>query len=174
MKKLAIAAVAVAFAAAIQAATVDWGVNLVLQDANFEDVQGTVTFFLTSDLDTPLANSPLTLSGGAVDGVVTGDDQTSWTARVTISNFDGQTASYYIDYVFDMDTVTHAGYADADTYLSGLSNSVNGGLLNDYTLDLYSDPASQGFTKVQNVPEPTTVALLALGLAAVGRKRKVA
>ena len=169
MKKLMIALAAVATAIVVQAASVDWSVDFGLQDANFTDVEGTVAFYLTSDLSSPLANSPFDIqAGGVVSGTVTGTDQTSWTARITITNFD-EGGSFYTDYVFDMDTVAHTGYADANTYLVGLGAEVTSAFLKDYSLDLTASAASQGFTAV---PEPTSGLLILLGMAGLALKRK--
>ena len=169
MKKLMIALAAVATAMVVQAASVDWSVDFGLQDANFTDVEGTVAFYLTSDLSSPLANSPFDIqAGGVVSGTVTGTDQTSWTARITITNFD-EGGSFYTDYVFDMDTVAHTGYADANTYLVGLGAEVTSAFLKDYSLDLTASAASQGFTAV---PEPTSGLLILLGMAGLALKRK--
>ena len=170
MKKLMIALAAVATAMVVQAASLDWSVDFGLQDANFTDVEGTVAFYLTSDLSSPLANSPFAIqSGGVVSGTVTGTDQTSWTARLTITNFD-EGGSFYTDYVFYMDTVAHTGYADANTYLVGLGAEITSAFLKDYTLDLTASAASQGFTAA--VPEPTSGLLVLLGMAGLALKRK--
>ena len=169
MKKLMIALAAVATAIVVQAASVDWGVDLTLQDANFTDVEGTVAFYLSSDLNSPLANSPFAIeTGGTVSGMVTGTDETSWTARITITNFD-EGGSFYTDYVFNMDTVNHSGYADATTYLAGLAADVGNAFLKDGALDLTASAASQGFTAV---PEPTSGLLILLGMAGLALKRK--
>jgi len=100
---------------------------------------------------------------------VTGEDQANWVARITISNFDGDSKSYTMDYNFMMDTVTHSGYADADTYLSGLTGVVTDALLANSSLDLYASAASQGYTAV---PEPTSGLLILLGMAGLALKRK--
>lgn len=169
MKKLMIALAAVATAMFAQAASVSWSVDLGLQDANFTDVEGTVAFYLSSDLNSPLASSPFDIqAGGIVSGTVTGTDQTSWTARITISNFD-EGGQFYFDYVFDMDSVTHAGSPDAATYLAGLAAEVGNAFLLDGGLDLTASAASQGFTAV---PEPTSGLLILLGMAGLALKRK--
>ena len=170
MKKLMIALAAIVSAVAVQAATVDWSLDLGLQDANFSDVEGTVAFYLSSDLASPLANSPFNIeAGGVVSGTVTGDDQTSWTARITITNFD-EGGSFYTDYIFTMDTVNHSGYADAATYLAGLAADIGNAFLKDGALDLTASAASQGFTAA--VPEPTSGLLILLGMAGLALKRK--
>lgn len=170
MKKFVVALAAVATAMAVQAASVSWGVDMTLQDANFTDVEGTVAFYLTSDLSSPLASSPFDIqAGGIVSGTVTGTDQTSWTARITINNFD-EGGQFYFDYVFNMDTVTHAGSPDANTYLAALGAEVTGAFLKNYTLDLTASAASQGFTAA--VPEPTSGLLILLGMAGLALKRK--
>lgn len=175
MKKLVVTFAAVATAVAMQAATVDWNASISLMDANFTEVEGTVTFFLTSDLTTPLATSPLTISGGVAEGTVTGEDGANWTARVTISNFDGESQSYYYDYAFDMDSVNHPGSPDAASYLAALGGEVGTALTLDGALDLFSSPASQGFSPAGgggDIPEPTSAMLLLVGGAMLALRRK--
>jgi len=169
MKKLMIALAAVVSAAVVQAATVDWGANGTVYDwNNFMAPDGNIAFYLASDMSTPLASSPFAFDtdSGAFAGTVTGTDQADWVARVTINNFDGG-GSYSKDYAFYMDSITHAGYADAATYLTSLSGEV-GSYFGD-TLDLMATPASQGYTAV---PEPTSGLLLILGMAGLALKRK--
>ena len=173
MKKLMMAAAIVCAAAFAQAASVDWTTTGGVYDwNNFMAPEGTITFFEASDLTTPLSNSPFTLDGdGAFNGTVTGTDQTDRVARITINNFDGG-GSYYKDYAFTMDTVTHAGSPDAATYLTALNAEI-GGAFSD-TLDLMASPASQGYSPASPIPEPTSGLLLLLGVAGLALKRKVA
>ena len=168
MKKLMIALAAVVAAMAVQAASVDWTVTGGVYDwNNFAAPEGTLTFYLVSDTSTPLANSPFTLDAdGGFTGTVTGTDQTDWVARLTVNNFDGG-GSYFKDYVFTMDSITHAGSPDAATYLTALNGEI-GSFFSD-TLDLMATPASQGYTAV---PEPTSGLLLILGMAGLALKRK--
>ena len=168
MKKLMMGVSIACVAAFAQAATVEWGASGIVYDwNNFAAPEGTMTFYLASDLSTPLAMSPLALDAdGAFAGNVTGTDQANWVARLTVNNFDGG-GSYYKDYAFYMDSVTHDGYADAATYLSALSSSIGDSF--SASLDLMSSPASQGYTAA---PEPTSGLLLILGMAGLALKRK--
>ena len=168
MKKLMMAAAIVCAAAFAHAATVDWTATGGVYDwNNFMAPEGTIAFYLASDTTTPLASSPFTLDAdGAFTGTVTGTDQADWIARLTINNFDGG-GSYYKDYAFTMDTVTHAGSPDAATYLSALSSEIGDSF--SAGLDLMSAPAGQGYTAV---PEPTSGLLLLLGMAGLALKRK--
>ena len=166
MKKLMMAAAIVCAAAFAQAASVDWGASGTVYDwNNFMAPEGTIAFYEAANMDTALATFTLD-SDGAFAGTVTGTDQTDWIARLTINNFDGG-GSYYKDFAFHMDSITHDGYADAATYLSGVSDQV-GSFFGD-TLDLMASPASQGYTAV---PEPTSGLLLILGMAGLSLRRK--
>ena len=169
MKKLMIALAAVTMVAVAHAASVTWNSSISLMDMNFTEVEGTVAFYMTSDLSTPLADSPLTISGGVATGSVTGTDQESWTARITITNFD-EGGSFIYDYVFTMDTVNHAGSPDADTYLAALSGEVGDALTLNGGLDLTASATAQGYTAA--VPEPTSGLLILLGMAGLALKRK--
>ncbi len=166
MKKLMIALAAVVSAMVVQAASVNWGANGTVYDwNNFMAPEGTIAFYEAANMGTPLAT--LALDGdGAFSGIVTGTDQADWVARITINNFDGG-GSYYKDYAFTMDTVTHAGSPDAATYLTALNADISGAFSD--TLDLMATPASQGYTAV---PEPTSGLLLILGMAGLALRRK--
>jgi len=165
MKKLMIALAAIATAMVVQAASVDWGASGTVYDwNNFMAPEGTIAFYEAANMATPLATLTLD-SDGAFAGVVTGTDQADWVARLTINNFDGG-GSYYKDYAFFMDTVTHAGSPDASTYLSALGTEVSTAFDG---IDLMATPASQGYTAV---PEPTSGLLLILGMAGLALRRK--
>ena len=167
MKKLITALVAIVSAVAVQAASVSWNTTGGVYDwNNFMAPEGTIAFYEAANMSTPLATLTLD-SDGAYAGTVTGTDKTDWIARLTINNFDGG-GSYYKDYVFHMDSITHDGYADAATYLTALSGDV-GSFFGD-TLNLMASPASQGYTAA--VPEPTSGLLLILGMAGLALKRK--
>ena len=162
-----IALAAIVSAVVVQAASVDWNTSGTVFDwTNFMAPEGTIAFYEASNMDTALAT--LTLDGdGGWDGIVSGTDQANWIARITITNFDGG-GSYFKDYAFYMDTVTHAGSPDAATYLASLSGTI----ASDFggTLDLMASPADQGFTAA--VPEPTSGLLILLGMAGLALKRK--
>ena len=167
MKKFVVALAAVATAMAVQAASVDWGASGTVYDwNNFMAPEGTIAFYEASNMSTPLATLTLD-SDGAFAGVVTGTDQANWVARLTINNFDGG-GSYYRDYAFYMDSITHSGAPDAATYLSGLGSTIGDSFSAD--LDLMAKPASQGYTAA--VPEPTSGLLLILGMAGLALRRK--
>ena len=168
MKKLIIALAAVVSAMAVQAASVTWGVSGGVYDwNNFASPEGTIAFYEASSMSTPLATLTLD-SDGAYAGTVTGTDQTDWVARLTINNFDGG-GSYYKDYAFHMDSITHDGAPDAAAYLSGLGSTIGDTFSAD--LDLMATPASQGYAAV---PEPTSGLLILLGMAGLALKRKCA
>ena len=166
MQKLMMAAAIVCAAAFAQAASVDWGASGTVYDwNNFAAPEGTIAFFEAANMSTPLAT--LILDGdGAFSGTVTGTDQADWVARVTINNFDGG-GSYYRDYAFYMDSITHSGAPDAAAYLSGLGSTIGDSFSAD--LDLMATPASLGYTAV---PEPTSGLLLLIGMAGLALKRK--
>ena len=169
MKKLLIVATALVFAGLTQAATVNWSVN-----GSADSIGKTVYVVLTSKIPaeitslSDLTNAAFDSGTIAKSGRVTGAG-----GQKDLDDKDvgaGDTAGYTI---FFVDTASNS-------YLNGGTGTVKGYGPNDPPVAAtastanYVAPGGAGWTQVEAVPEPTAVALLALGLAALGLKRKVA
>ena len=167
MKKLLVAAAMVCAAAFVHAATANWNVDLLFEDANFEAVEGTF-----SVLDVATGNQyDFDLVGGSASGTATITEGGEVKTILTISNFDGQSGSYANESSFTFMN-PYPGKPDLESSLVAYGNDSVAALTNDYTLDLYADPANQGYTPAGNVPEPTSGLLLLLGMAGLALKRK--
>ena len=178
MKKLLIALTAVAVVSAAQAASVGWslaGANNFANDAYMffvigqNGVSGTDT--ITGLLDSG------DVAGAAAKAFGSGTVASNGAANVTAGNSGktldaGTYTAFYV--IFDANPATSATkYALVTS--ANMTNKEIKSTVASFTF------AAQNQSSVLNnannwkaVPEPTTVALLALGLAAVGLKRKVA
>ena len=151
-------------AAFVHAATANWSVNMDFQDANYENIEG-----VFSVLDVATGNQyDFTLVDGHAGGVATITEDGLVKTILTISNFDGQSGSFANESSFTF-VNPYPGMADLEGSLSAYADDSIVALTNGGTLDLYADPASQGYTPV---PEPTSGLLLLLGMAGLALKRK--
>ena len=164
MKKLLVAAAMVCAAAYVHAATANWNVDLLFEDANFEAVEGTF-----SVLDVATGNQyDFDLVGGNASGAATITEGGLVKTILTISNFDGQSGSFANESSFTF-VNPYPGKPDLESSLVAYGNDSVAALTNDYSLDLYANPLDQGFSPV---PEPTSGLLLLLGMAGLALKRK--
>ena len=170
MKKLLTIAATMLIAAATYAATTSWDFYAYYYDTDGNDLVGSLT--LLQDGNTLLASD---LVNGEVEDTVEvayGEGETV-TARLATTLNSGDII--YKDYTFEM-LLPRAGYPDNQSSLGAYAADVGYAFVGDDGVDLnmtVAEAEAAGWT-VTPVPEPTSVALLALGLAALGLKRKVA
>ena len=166
MKKLLIIATAVVLAGLTQAATVQWQVGGSAASAG-----QTAYLVLTSKVPAEITSLSDITSKAFASGEIKKDGRV-YNAKGTTDVADvgaGSSAGYTIFFVdsasnsyLNGGTGTVTGYGPTDPQVVATASTAN-----------YTAPGGTGWTPIA-VPEPTTVALLALGLAALGLKRKIA
>ncbi len=162
-KSILLTIAAVMVASLTQAATVQWKVS-----GSSASVGQTVYLVLTSEIPAKITDiSQITGTAFASGEIIKYSSRSFYAsgmeAETPVSA--GQTAGYTIFFVSGDSyliggTGTVTGYGETDTPVDPIQTTVT-----------FTAPGGAGWV---SVPEPTTVALLALGLAALGMKRKVA
>ena len=174
MKKFMIG-LAVACAAAVsQAATVNWSLAGITASPNNAAAAGWVAYFLDgstiAEFNALAADKVAAYAvSKAIDSGTTSSGRTGVQASHSYGNFSaGDSVSGYV-VLFDASSAASAkNYA-----VTGVINDKIPGAGNLNMSWAFSTDTGNGWVSTA-VPEPTTVALLALGLAAVGLKRKLA
>ena len=138
------------------------------QDANFENVEGVLTV-----LDVATGNSyDFTLVDGVASGTATVTEGGEVQTKLLITNFDAG-GQYESTSSFTF-VNPYPGKPDTESSLAAYGGDMVAVLTNDGGLDLYADPANQGYSPSGSVPEPTSGLLLLLGVAGLALKRKQA
>jgi hypothetical protein len=167
MKKLMTFAAVVLMAAVSQAATFTWNWDFAVNDANFTPIGGTLDIILGgSTVDTATFGT-----GGTTGNALAFNDGSSvYTMRFTTTLANSSVA--YVQSTFVTPLTWDAESNVNSTFMSAAWDSALQTMIN-------STGSSEGF-KLDNytpgvwtpVPEPTSMALLAIGAAALGFRRK--
>ena len=176
MKKAMMFAAALLAAAATQAASLEWGADVSNSaDADATAQAGTIVNLIYFGSETPGAATTYNKSTGLTDAggtliashTLTADEAVNYTFCEMYTASADQINGNWMMTIFDPTTPT---VFDSSTYVvSGVTETGQAGTIYDHT---WTFGTNMGGTVVSGVPEPCSVALLLLGAAAFGLKRK--
>jgi hypothetical protein len=192
MKKLLTIAVAVLAAAAMQAASVNWGSGSTVDSSNTEGFTGNGSEKSDDYIGYASAGTVYTLifMGATEPGAPTSydpdtgktDKEGTVVGQYTLTADDAYNGGFapdpYVAPASQMDgwymvTMYNPSTGGADSMKFEISGSTDTGSAFD-SVSLITGAVGSNMGSLSVVPEPCSVALLALGLAALGLKRKVA
>ena len=186
MKKLVVAAVAVAFAAVAQAASINWGGAISLPDGETELEGGTMAYLVWStsafsSTGAEFDGTDLTVGGAAVATMVhsyqiTADDAAGWSFMAAYDNPGNDVNGFYGILIGDKagEADNYSFYGFDVTGTTALSTAVDAVTGHNWDPDYLTQG---GFTVAgagEVIPEPTSGLLILLGMAGLMLKRKQA
>ena len=174
MKKLMIALAAVVSAVAVQAASINWGLDVTALDSTYAPAVGSVTVSALTESFTKAFDdagmASFNISGTSDAGGIFAAG-TEWTVKTTATLWDDAmttSAPYVYSYVFTMPALP-SDDPGIQSALSAVADSINTSLDFGGTLPSIEQAAAAGWTAA---PEPTSGLLLLLGGAGLALKRK--
>jgi len=176
MKKLMIALAAVVSAVAVQAASINWGLDVTALDSTYGPAVGSVTVSALTESFTQAFDgsgmASFNISGTSDAGGIFAAG-TEWTVKTTATLWNDamdKSAPYVYSYVFTMPALP-SDDPSIQAALGGIAGDIAMALdpLGTGTLPSIEQAAAAGWTAA---PEPTSGLLLLLGVAGLALKRK--